>query len=379
MANSSRTNEAQMELVEHLAELRTRLFRAALYLIVGMILAYYFFDPIFALFAYPLQPILQQTNSQYMFTNVADPFLLQMQVSFIAGITMAFPFITLELWGFVEPALTPEERKPIVFLAPFSILLFLAGVATAYASLPACYGWMAGFLTNIDNVVLNQDPKIYILLTAKIMLAFGIGFELPVILLFLARIGIINADLMTKYWRLATVIIFIAAATLTPSNDPLTMLMMAVPMAGLYLLSIVLVRAFEPKEGRDGLPVSSMIYISLVPVAILGAASFWLWKSHAFEATPTNRATIKNVQAQLQKNQVEEKKSLDEVRSQFGAVLTRLDTLEKENAELKARLEELTATPLPATTPTPMNQEPIPPVNPEEGRPTGEATGATNR
>ncbi|MBC8134314.1 MAG: twin-arginine translocase subunit TatC [Fibrella sp.] len=368
-----------MELVEHLAELRTRLFRAALYLIVGMILAYSFFDPIFALFSYPLQPILEKTSSQYMFTSVVDPFLLQMQVSFIAGITIAFPFITLELWGFVEPALTPEERKPIAFLAPFSILLFLAGIATAYASLPACYGWMAGFLNNIDNVVLNQDPKAYILLTAKIMLAFGIGFELPVVLLFLARIGIINAELMTKYWRQATVVIFVAAATLTPSNDPLTMLMMAVPMAGLYLLSIGLVRAFEPKDGKSGPPISSLILVSLAPVAILGAASFWLWKTQAFNPQLLNKPNIKKVQQQVQQNKVEAKRSIDEVQSKFGEVLTRLDALEKENAELKARLAEVTAQPLPAPTPNPMSQEPTQPVNPEGGLPTTAPNGAENR
>ncbi|MBC7804999.1 MAG: twin-arginine translocase subunit TatC [Akkermansiaceae bacterium] len=379
MANSPRTTEAQMELVEHLAELRTRLFRAALYLIVGMILAYSFFDPIFALFSYPLQPILEKTSSQYMFTSVVDPFLLQMQVSFIAGITIAFPFITLELWGFVEPALTPEERKPIAFLAPFSILLFLAGIATAYASLPACYGWMAGFLNNIDNVVLNQDPKAYILLTAKIMLAFGIGFELPVVLLFLARIGIINAELMTKYWRQATVAIFVAAATLTPSNDPLTMLMMAVPMAGLYLLSIGLVRAFEPKEGKSGPPISSLILVSLAPVAILGAASFWLWKTQAFNPQLLNKPNIKKVQQQVQQNKVEAKQSIDEVQSKFGEVLTRLDALEKENAELKARLAEVKAQPLPAPTPNPMSQEPTQPVNPEGGRPTDGPGGTENR
>ncbi len=368
-----------MELVEHLAELRTRLFRAALYLIVGMILAYYFFDPIFALFAYPLRPILGENNTGYIFTNIADAFLLRMQVAFIAGITIAFPLITLELWGFVEPALTAEERKPIVFLAPFSILLFLAGIATAYASLPACYGWMASFLDDIDNSVLYQDPKIYILLTAKIMLAFGIGFELPVVLLFLARIGIINAELMTKYWRHATVGIFFAAATLTPSNDPLTMLMMAVPMAGLYLLSIGLVRAFEPKEGRSGPPISSLILVSLAPVAILGAASFWLWKSHAFEAPPINKANIKKVQEQVQQNKAEAKRSIEEVQTKFGEVLSRIDALEKENEELKARVEELTAAPLPAPTPVPMNNEPVLPPNPEGGRPTdGGTNGAAN-
>ena len=115
------------------------------------------------------------------------------------------------------------------------------------------------------------------MLTVKIVLAFGISFQLPIVLLFLARIGIITADLMTTYWRHATVGIAVAAAVLTPSNDPLTMLMMAIPMAGLYILSIGLVRAFEPKpDGTRAPAIFTMLLVALAPVAIIIAVGFWL-------------------------------------------------------------------------------------------------------
>ena len=344
-ARPAPTPEAQMELVEHLAELRTRLFRMLLYLAVGMILTYNFSDQIYSLLEHPIHPFV----STMLFTNIADPFILKMQICFIAGITAAFPFITLEIWGFIEPALTEEERKPVQFLAPFSVLLFLAGVATAYAALPACYGWMAQFISSVPNGTLYQDPKIYILLTAKIMLAFGVGFELPVLLLFLARIGLITADWMTTYWRHATVGIAVAAAILTPSNDPLTMLMMAVPMAGLYLLSIGLVRAFEPKDGKTEPPMSALLLTSLAPVAIIIAASFWLWRTHAFATLP-NAPKAVDVQKQVEANEAKSVKSFADVETRLQKLekadadkQAKLDADEKEIAELRARVEALEA------------------------------------
>jgi sec-independent protein translocase protein TatC len=362
------TPDAQMELVEHLAELRTRLFRAVLYLGVGMLAAYYLYDSIFELFTFPIAPILEKTDSLLAFPSVADPFLLRMQVCFIGGITTAFPFITLELWGFIAPALTLEERKPVIFLAPFSVLLFIAGVATGYASLPTCYQWMASFISDVPGGVLYQNPRDYILLTAKIMLAFGISFELPVVLLFLARIGLITAELMTTYWRHAVVIISAAAAILTPSTDPLTMLMMAVPMAGLYLLSIVLVRAFQPKEGEEAKSLAAMLAIALVPVVITGAAGFWIWRMHM--VTPysvLHPPRRQELQQAIVNNQKASQKAEGDLQSQLAQVLSRMDSMEKENATLKQRVEELeaqkagapAATPVPDSTPEP-NRTPFP-------------------
>jgi sec-independent protein translocase protein TatC len=257
-----------------------------------MVVTYNLYPVIFTILAYPLSPILNKVGGVMAITGIQDGFLLQMQVSFLSGLMTAIPLVGLELWGFISPALTPEERKPVKYLAPFSVLLFLAGVAVAYASLPTAYGWMASFIPDIPTVpggangannaaTLYQNAQQYLLLTVKILLGFGVAFQLPIILLFLARVGIINAGLMTTYWRHAIVLIAAAAAILTPSNDPLTMLMMAVPMAGLYLLSIGLVRAFEPKAdgSRTGPSFATMMMVALAPIAIVVASGYWLWRS----------------------------------------------------------------------------------------------------
>jgi sec-independent protein translocase protein TatC len=276
---SSRGSEAQMELVEHLAELRTRLFRCLIYIAVGMVLTYSLFPSIFTLLSHPAARQIEQLGGKFVYKSITEAFLLRLQVSFISGLAAAFPFITLELWGFIAPALTPLERKPIFFLAPFSILLFLSGVGTAYASLPAAYKWMLSFVGDVPGTTLYQNPLDYLLLTVKILLAFGVAFQLPIVLLFLARVGIINADFMTRYWRQAIVLISASAAVLTPSNDPLTMMMMAIPMAGLYALSIGLVRAFEPKpDGTRSLSFATMLLVALAPVGLLAAVGYWLWR-----------------------------------------------------------------------------------------------------
>jgi len=185
--------------------------------------------------------------------------------------------------------------------------------------------------------------------------------------LFLARIGVINAEIMTKYWRHATVGIFVAAATLTPSNDPLTMLMMAVPMAGLYILSIGLVRAFEPREGKSDPSIGALMSVSLAPVAILGVASFWLWKSHAFTTHTTKSESVRQIQKDIKQTKQQTAKTMAELAAQNAKILERMEAIEKENAELKAKVQELTPTaPLPDPTPNPF----IVPTNPEGGAPT---------
>ena len=273
--------DGQMELMEHLGELRTRIFRSVLYVAAGMVLTYNLFPYLYELLYFPLRPVFQGIGGDIMVKNIADGFLLRMQVCFVSGLAVAIPLVILELWGFIAPALTPEERKPVKYLAPFSVLLFVAGLGTGYASLPTAFGWMASYIKDIPSARLMQDAQQYIVLTVKIMLAFGISFQLPMVLLFLARVGIITASLMTTYWRHATVAVFTIAAVLTPSNDPLTMLMMAVPMAGLYLLSIGLVRAFEPKAdgSRTGPPLTSLLLVALAPIAMILAVGFWLTRS----------------------------------------------------------------------------------------------------
>ena len=300
-----------MELVEHLAELRTRIFRAILYIFGGMCVGWFLFEKIYQLVIYPVAPILTNIpGSAIRINSIQDAFLLKLQTSFIVGLIFAGPLIVNELWGFIRPALTPEERKPVRFLAPLSVLLFLAGVVTAYASLPTAYTWMASFIVQIPDAGLFQDAQKYLLLTAKIMLAFGVAFELPVVLLFLAKIGILTGHIMTTYWRHAVVIIAALAAIFAPSNDPLTMLLMAVPMVGLYLASLGMVRSMEPRpDGSTRSPFFGALLIFLTPAIILGAASLWLWKTrpaHKPVAPPTAQEAVTNEKVKTLAERVEQ-------------------------------------------------------------------------
>lgn len=326
--------DGQMELMEHLTELRARILRSIGYVAIGMVLTYNLFHQIYALLSYPLQPVMAKSGGSFTFNNIADAFLLQLQVCLISGLAVALPFITLEIWGFIEPALTPEERRPVKYLAPFSILLFLAGIGTGYASLPMAYGWMASYIVNVPGAVLLQHAEQYIILTVKIILAFGISFQLPLILLFLARIGVITSGLMTTYWRHATVGIAVIAAVLTPSNDPLTMMMMAVPMAGLYLLSIGLVRAFEPKEdGSRSISLAPMLTVSLMPVVILMAVGYWLYRSNPAGHAQASVNTPANAVAAAAMNSAEIndlKQQVDLLKQQVDAQQKRIEALESQ-------------------------------------------------
>lgn len=360
--------DGQMELIEHLAELRNRIFRAVLYLVVGMTLTYNFFKPLYNLLNEPLQRALGQHHviGVIKLDSVQDAFFLKLQVSFFAGLAITLPLLVMELWGFIRPALTNKEREPVRFLSPFSVLLFLAGIGTGYAVLPLAFDWMVGYISEIPDAELLQDAAKYILLAVKIILAFGIAFQLPVILLFLARVGILTSKIMTTYWRHAVVLIAALAAIFVPSNDPVTMLMMAFPMAGLYLLSISLVKAFEPKEdGSKAKPLGTMILVSLAPAIMLSGVSYWIMRQRAvpmpakpgmMAATPVpiatpNPAVTRSTETRLAALEEKVEKQAEELKALRVA-------LEKKNPS---------PSPAPQATPEP-TPNPLTPNMPQDGR-----------
>lgn len=366
-------DDGQMELIEHLAELRNRIFRAILYLLGGMVLTYNFFHPLYNVFNEPLQRAAAQHNTQVvmMLGSVQDAFFLKLQMSFFAGLAIALPLLVMEIWGFIRPALTPKEREPVRFLAPFSVLLFLAGVGTGYGVLPLAFDWMVGYVSEIPNAQLLQDASKYILLAVKIILAFGIAFQLPVVLLFLARVGILTSKIMTTYWRHAVVLIAALAAIFVPSNDPVTMIMMAFPMAGLYLLSISLVKAFEPKEdGSKNKPLGTMILVSLAPAVMLVGVSYWIAQQRK---TPIKKPSIT---APSTPTPAPAATPTPELEKRLSALEERVTQQAEEIAALKKALTEKGATPAPTeATPTPApapgtepTPNPIDPKMPQDGR-----------
>ena len=250
-----RDEERKAELTEHLAELRTRLIRASIYVLVSMGLVYYFGDRIQLLLMAPIQHVIDARAhlagagaipaGMFSYKNFTDGFFLRLQIATFGGLVLSLPFILLELWGFIAPALTLQEKKGVHFVAPLSILLFCLGLACAYFILPMAVRWFLSYIP--AGAVLMQDPLTYIVFVVKLLLVFGALFELPVILMFLGKIGIINSALMIKYWRQIAVGLFTVAMVVAPSNDPGTMLALAIPLTLLFFGSIGLVKMVEPK------------------------------------------------------------------------------------------------------------------------------------
>jgi len=244
-------DEKKAELTEHLGELRTRLIRSCLYIVVGMVVMYVLFNPIYSLLERPLAPALAKVHGSLRFNSFTEPFFLKLQIATVGGLVLALPLVVLELWGFVAPALTPGEKRGVHFVAPLSVLLFIMGVSCAYLILPMAMRWFLSYMSDFPDPVLLQNPLQYIVFVVKMMLVFGLLFELPVVLMFLGKIGIINSRLMIQYWRQIAVGLFTLAMVAAPSNDPGTMLALAIPLTLLFFGSIGLVKLVEPKTPRE--------------------------------------------------------------------------------------------------------------------------------
>lgn len=251
-------DDKRAELSEHLGELRARIIRSALYVVAGFAIAYNLFGFIFKALSAPIVAALHDIAKHmppdqrgligFVFHSFTGPFFLHLKLSLIGGLILAAPAVILEVWGFVAPALTPKERRPLFVIAPFSALLFIAGAALAYWVMPAAVHWFLSYLGEFPGAVLLQDPESYILFVVQMMLVFGLVFQLPIFMMVLGRLGIIRSKMLIKYWRYITVGITVLAMIVTPSNDPLSMTIMAVPLVLLFFASIGLVRLVEPKQ-----------------------------------------------------------------------------------------------------------------------------------
>jgi sec-independent protein translocase protein TatC len=237
---------AELELVEHLAELRMRIVRVIVYAGLGMTVGWCFYGTFFSLLSAPVSGYLSQNGGSFLVTGVMEGFMIKMQLSLVVGLILAFPLISGEGWRFISPALTAKERRGVLLVSPLSVILFVLGVLLAYFILPKAIIWLAA--QNPPGAKFMPSVQQTILFIVKMCLAFGIVFQLPVVLMFLARIGLINSGMLTAYWRYSVVGISIIAAVVTPSNDAFSMIMMCIPMVILYFASIWLVRIVERRR-----------------------------------------------------------------------------------------------------------------------------------
>jgi sec-independent protein translocase protein TatC len=302
-------HDKRMELTEHLGELRGHIIKSIWYLILGAIIAYQFFGPIYGFLYRPLkkemtllnhertlkeikqqieeapealrpyllnpplathdpptkaefnhlvdvmewerQHPLQTPMMSQVFHTFYDPFMVQLKVSMLLGFILVMPLIVWEFTKFILPALTPQERKPLRMLVPLSAFLLACGIVIAYITMFFAMHWFLGYLDNFPQpAILMQDPNDYVIFMLKMMAAFGVAFQLPVVLMGLAYTGLVTSKGLIKQWRYGLVI-SVLGGVFTPANDPMSWALMVFPLLALYFGSYFLVRHVERIKARS--------------------------------------------------------------------------------------------------------------------------------
>jgi sec-independent protein translocase protein TatC len=234
----------EMSFLDHLEELRWRIIKAAIGIVIGTILCLVFGDWLVE------NILLRPAKVSGMNLQNLRPFgllILYMQVAVAGGIVLSLPNIFYQLWKFIEPGLYPHERKYISAIVAFTSLCFFVGIVFAYyVMLPMALKFAAGFgPASIQN---NFAIDYYFNVLISVMLGAGLVFELPMVSFFLAKLGILTAKFMRHYRRHAIVLIFVAAAILTPGTDPISQVILAIPLIGLYEISIIVAKFAQKKR-----------------------------------------------------------------------------------------------------------------------------------
>ncbi len=224
----------QMTLLEHLEELRRRLVRVAIAIGIATAISFTFAQQFVNFLATPIGGL-----DKLQAIDVTENISVFMQVSLIGGLVLSMPVIVYELIGFVVPGLTKEEKRYLWIIVPSATLLFVAGVAFSFfVMLPNA----VPFLTSFLNIPTKPRPETYFGFITKLMFWIGVSFQTPLILAFLARLGIITPQLLIKYRRHAIVFEAVLAAVITPTVDPVNMMLVMAPLVILYELGIILSR-----------------------------------------------------------------------------------------------------------------------------------------
>jgi sec-independent protein translocase protein TatC len=240
--------DSELTFWDHIQELRSRLVKIMVGVAVGASVAYFYWQKIWAIIAYPLTK--QHLKVDLIATSPMETFMTSLKMSLISGVIFAFPWVMWQLWRFLAPGLYKKERRVFGIAFASSIIMFLVGAAFAYfAVLPAGLQFLATY-TN-GAITQNWRQGEFASFISQFMLAFGIIFELPVAAYVLATMGLISAKGMWGFFRYAVVAIFAIAAVLTPGPDPVSQVMMAVPLVVLYLLSIGICAVAQKKQEVD--------------------------------------------------------------------------------------------------------------------------------
>jgi sec-independent protein translocase protein TatC len=248
--------QSRMPLVEHLRELRSRLVKSSIALAVGIVVAYVFFPQIFKFLQHPYCALPANrrfggNDCRLLVTGVLDQFLIRMKVSLLAGSALSAPVWLWQLWAFVTPGLHPRERKWALPFVTSSLVLFLAGAAFSYYTLENGLSFLLGIGGGGVTTLLTVDK--YLSFVTLMLLAFGVSFEFPILMIFLNIVGVTPTHKLRQWRRGMYFGLSVFAAVITPSQDPFTFLAMWIPLCVFYEIVIVFGRIRDrARRGRTG-------------------------------------------------------------------------------------------------------------------------------
>ena len=225
----------ELSLVEHLVELRNRIFISVLSLLPGTVLGFIFGDQLIAILKKPLP-----TDKPLIALGLTEPFMIRLEIALVVGLIVGMPVILFELWRFISPGLTDRERSAARPWVPLALIFFAIGVGLAYFILPYASGFLFGFQSSDLQLMLTADA--YFGFVTMLFAAFGLVMEFPIVLVLLSKVGLISSAQLRARRRFAIVGITIVSTFITPGADFVSPIAMAVTMYALYEFSIVLIR-----------------------------------------------------------------------------------------------------------------------------------------
>ncbi|MGH2731933.1 MAG: twin-arginine translocase subunit TatC [Actinomycetota bacterium] len=236
-----------MTLIEHLEELRARIFKSIVAIAVGAVAAWFLYDHILALMVSPLKklPVAEQliSRGKLIFTSPPEAFFIRLKIVSFAGLVLALPVILWEVWRFVAPGLYAQEKRYALPFVGSSLALFAGGVALSLISLPKALEFLTAFAGT--DLVLVPKASEYLSFILLMIVAFGVAFEFPLALLALTLVGVLSSAKLRQGRKIAWILVLVVAAVITPTQDPITMTILAVPMALLYEATIVATRLLK--------------------------------------------------------------------------------------------------------------------------------------
>ena len=240
---------AKMSFLEHLDELRKRIINAAIAVLVGILISFTFITRIYSFLMGPTMRALPP-GSQLIYTEPGEAFSLYIMLSMIVGVVLASPFIMYQVWMFVAPGLYQNEKKLAI---PFVVLTTLGFVGGALFNHYIMFPWMMSFFASFNTQDLKFMPKLdsVFSLYTKFLIAMAVVFQMPTVVFFLAKMKMITARFLAKQFKYAILVIFIISAVITPTGDPMTQTVFAMPLIVLYVIGIAIAWLVGPKRIGD--------------------------------------------------------------------------------------------------------------------------------